>query len=69
MRIRVAGVLGDRPAVLPRPLSEQPEHEPANPPAGLDPRKPGRQPIEQPVGLGAPPPNIYAVARGHCLII
>jgi hypothetical protein len=62
VRIRVAGVFGDGPAILAGQVGEQPEHEPADPAAGLDPREPGRQPIEQPVGLGAPPPDIYAVA-------
>ena len=65
----VAGVLGDRPAVLPRQVRQQPEHEPADPAAGLDPGEPARHPVEQPVGLGVPPAGIYAVARGHRLII
>jgi hypothetical protein len=68
MRIAVPSMLGDGPTVLPRQVSHQPEHEPTYPAAGLDPREPGSQPIKQPVGLGAPPPNIYAVARGHRLI-
>ena len=69
MRIGVAGVLGDRPAVLPGQVSEQTEQEPACPTAGLDPDEPTRHPIEEPVGFGLPPDTFYAVARGHPLII
>ena len=58
-----------RPAVLPRQVRQQPEHEPAGPAAGLDPGEPASHPFEQPVGLSAPPPGLYAVARGHRLII
>jgi hypothetical protein len=68
MRIALTSVLGDRPAVLPRQVGQQPEHEPADPPAALHPRKPGGHPIEQPGGLRVPRPGIYAVARGHRLI-
>jgi hypothetical protein len=61
-------MLGDRPTVLPWQIGQQPEDEPADPPPGLDPRKPGGHPVEQPVGLGVPTPWSYAVARGHRLI-
>ena len=66
---RVAGVLGDAPAVLPRQVRQQPEHEPPGPAAGLHPGEPARHPIEQPVGLGRPTSGLYAVAHGHRLII
>jgi hypothetical protein len=68
VRIAVARVLGDRPAVLARQIGQQPEQEPADPAAGLHPPKPGGHPIEQPVGLRVPPPGIYSVAHGHRLI-
>ena len=57
-----------RPAVLPRQVRQQPEHEPPGPAAGLHPGEPARDPIQQPVDLGLPPGSVYAVARGHRLI-
>jgi hypothetical protein len=49
-------------------ISQQPEHEPADPPPGLDPGEPPGHPFEQSVGLGVPAAWSYAVARGHRLI-
>jgi hypothetical protein len=69
MRIAVTGVFGDRPTVLPRQVSQQAEDQLPSSAAGLHPRKPGGHPLEQPVGLGVPPPGIYAMARSHRLII
>jgi pimeloyl-ACP methyl ester carboxylesterase len=54
VRIGVAGVLSDAPAVLARQVRQQPEHEPACPAPGLDPGEPARHPIQQPVGLSLP---------------
>src|SRR3954471_9461413 len=44
VRIPVAGVLGDAPAVLAREVSQQAEHEPTRPAAGLDPGEPAAVP-------------------------
>jgi hypothetical protein len=51
----VAGVLGDRPAVLARQVGQQPVHERPGPPAWLHPREPARDPAQQ---LLQPPPAI-----------
>jgi hypothetical protein len=69
VRIAVAGVLGDGPTVFPWQVREQPKQESAGAAAGLDPGEPAGQPFEEPVGLGSPQTWLYAVARGHCLII
>jgi hypothetical protein len=68
VRIAIPSLLGERPAVLPGQVGQQPEDETAHPAASLDTRKPGGYPIEQPVDLRVPLPSIYAVARGHRLI-
>jgi hypothetical protein len=44
---RLAGVLGQRPAVLPRQIGQQGEQEPADPALQLDPAEPGGDPIQQ----------------------
>ena len=49
VRVGLPGMLSDRPAVLARQVSQQPQHEPADPPTGLHPRKPGGHPVEQPL--------------------
>jgi hypothetical protein len=46
VRGRLAGVLGDRPAVLARQVSQQPEHERAGVPPRLHPGKPARDPAQ-----------------------
>jgi hypothetical protein len=69
VRIGFPGVLGDGPAILPRQIRQQPEHELPGPPPSLHPGEPTGHPIEQPVGLGRPPGSPYAVAHGHRLII
>ena len=69
VRIAVPGVLGDAPAVLPRQVGQQPEHEPADPAAGLH---PGNRPAIRASSLSvsaSPPVGFYAVAHGHRLII
>jgi hypothetical protein len=45
MRITITSVFGDRPAVLPRQVSQQPEHELPGAAVGLHPREPGGHPI------------------------
>lgn len=69
VRVRLAGVLGDSPAVLARQVCQQPAQEPPGSAAGLHPGEPPGHPIEQPVGLRGPPMGLYAAARGHRLII
>jgi hypothetical protein len=69
VRIPVAGVLGDAPAVLARQVSQQPEQKPAGPAPGLDPAEPPGHPIQQPVGFGGPAGWPYPVTHGHRLII
>lgn len=68
VRVRVPGVFGDRSARLTWQVGRQPEQEPADPSAGLDPGEPTRHRVEQPVGLGLPASRLYPVARGHRLI-
>src|SRR3954469_14552783 len=43
----LAGVLGDRPAVLARQIRQQPEQEPADPRLQLDPAEPAGDPLQQ----------------------
>jgi hypothetical protein len=64
----VAGVLGDRPAVLTRQIGQQPEHEHLGPPSWLHSAKPTRDPIQQLVQARGPSGRVYAVACGHRLI-
>jgi len=64
----LAGVLGERPAVLLWQVSQQPEHERPGVPSGLHPAKPASDPAQQLVQPRPPPGRSYAVARGHRLI-
>ena len=68
VRVQVAGVFGDAPAVLPRQVSEQPQEEPAGAAAGRHPGESPSHPVEEPVGLGLPAVGFYAVAHGHRMI-
>jgi hypothetical protein len=47
IRARIAGMLGDRPAVLTRQVRQQPVHERLGPPAWLYPAEPARDPAQQ----------------------
>jgi hypothetical protein len=69
VRAGVAGVLGERPAVLARQVGQQPAHERPGSPARLHPRKPARDPAQQLVQSCLPAGRInpYAVAGGHRL--
>ena len=69
VRIGLAGVLGEGPAVLPREVRQQPAQERPGSAPGLHPGEPPGHPIQQPVGLRGPLMGLYAVARGHRLII
>jgi hypothetical protein len=68
--VGVAGVLGDRPAVLVWQVRKQPEHERPGTSAWLHPSKPTRDPAHHLVEQLLPPGRFhgYAVACGHCLI-
>jgi hypothetical protein len=66
--VGVAGVLGDRPAVLARQIGQQPQHECPGMPAWLYPAKPARDPAQQLLQPCPPPGRGYAVACGHRLI-
>jgi hypothetical protein len=47
IRVGVAGVLGDRPAVLAGQVGQQPIHERPGTPAWLHPPEPARDPTQQ----------------------
>ena len=70
IRAGVAGVLGDRPAVLAWQIRQQPEHERPGPPAWLHPAEPARDPAQQLLQPRLPAGRVYvyAVACGHRLI-
>jgi hypothetical protein len=68
VRVGVAGVLGDRPAVLAGQIGQQPDHERPGAPAWLDPSEPARDPAQQRVKAGSPAGRVYAVACGHRLM-
>ena len=55
----IAGVLGDRPAVLTRQVGQQPQHERPGPPARLDPAKPARDPTQQLLQARLPSGRVY----------
>ncbi len=70
VRVGVAGVLGDRPAVLSWQLGQQPAHQRPCPPAQVHPSEPTRDPAQQLLQQLLPAGRVYlyAVARGHRLI-
>jgi hypothetical protein len=70
VRAGVAGVLGDRPAVLAGQVRKQPTHERPGPLPQIHPSEPTRNPIHQLVErlLPAGRIDVYAVACGHRLI-
>jgi hypothetical protein len=65
----LAGVLGDAPAGLAGQLGEHPAQEPGQPLPGLHPREPARDPIEELTFQRRPQAGLYAVARGHRIIL
>jgi hypothetical protein len=70
IRVGVAGVLGDRPAVLSWQVSQQPAHERPGPPPQVSPGEPARDPPHQLLEqlLPASGVKLYAVACGHRLM-
>jgi hypothetical protein len=69
IRVLVTGVFGDAPAGLTRQLREHPAQEPGEPVPGLHPREPGRDPVEELTFYGRPQAGLYAVARGHRIVL
>ena len=69
VRAGLASVFGDRPAVLPRQLSQQPDHERPDPPPRLHPSEPRRHPAHQLFEHHLPPDGVhglvYAPVRAH----
>ena len=67
VRAGLAGVLGDRPAVLAWQVRQQPEHQLPGVPLGLHPGKAAGNPAQQVLQPRLPPGrmNPYAMARGH----
>jgi hypothetical protein len=61
----VAGVLGDRPAVLPRQVGQQPQQESADPAPALDPGEPAGDPIGQLIDARRPAGRPYPGPRDH----
>jgi hypothetical protein len=70
IRAGIAGVLGDRPAVLAWQVRQQPAHERPGPPPQIHPREANRDPAQQLVQqlLPAGRVDVYVVACGHRLI-
>ena len=62
VRGEVPGMLGDRPAVLPGQVSQQPQNEPAGPPPRFHPGKPARDRSHQLIEHPKPAGRVYAVA-------
>lgn len=61
--------LGDRPAVLARQVRQQPEHQPAGPPAGFDPCESASDPPHGHLERLPPTAGIYVVTCGHRLLV
>jgi hypothetical protein len=71
VRAGIAGVLGERPAVLSGQVGQQPMHQRPGPPSRLYPAEPASDPAQQLLQARLPPGgiNLYAVACGHRLIV
>ena len=59
IRAGIAGMLGDRPAVLTWQLRQQPKHERPGPPAWLHPAEPARDPAQQLLQPRLPSGRVY----------
>src|SRR5215217_6910147 len=64
----LAGMLGDRPAVLAGEVGQQPEHEGLGVPSRLHPAEPAGDPAQQLLQPRLPARRGYAVACGHCVL-
>ena len=69
VRAGFPGMLGERPAVLPRQLGQQPGDERPDPPPRLHPSEPAGDPAQQLVEPHLPVGRVYALARRHCGIV
>jgi isopentenyl diphosphate isomerase/L-lactate dehydrogenase-like FMN-dependent dehydrogenase len=69
VRRAVADMLGDRPAILPRQIRQQSQHQLSRSPSWLDPAKPSSDPIHQIIQVRQPPATVYAGSRGHRKIV
>ena len=69
VRRGIAGVLGERPAVHPRQLRQQPQRERPRPPPRLRPAETGPGPDHQLIQYSQPPARVYAGASGHQKVI
>jgi hypothetical protein len=69
VRGRVAGVLGQRPAVRPRQPRQQPCQEPPHPTPRLDPGEPGRDPRHDLLEARPPSLGLYPDLVGHAMIV
>jgi hypothetical protein len=65
VRRGIPGVLGQRPAVLPGQIGQQPEHESAPPMPALHPAEPAGHPIQQLIDAHPPRGRPYPDTRGH----
>lgn len=63
------GPLGDAPAVLPRQVRQQPQHEVPHPAPGLNTSEPTRYPAHQGLERLLPAGRVYAVTSGHRVIV
>lgn len=69
VRVDLPGPLRDRPAVLARQVRQQTQHQPPGPPPGLNPLEPASDPPQQALERLPPTRGIYAVTRGHRLLV
>jgi len=69
VRIRFPCPLRDRPAVLARQVREQSQHQPSRAQTGFDPGEPARDTAHGHLERLPPTDRIYAVPRGHRLIV
>ena len=65
IRRGIAAVLGERPAVLPRQIREQPEPEGTHPTPHFHPAESAGDPIQQLIDPGLPGGRSYPDTRGH----
>nr|WP_246170399.1 hypothetical protein [Pseudonocardia hierapolitana] len=69
IRAGVPGVFGDAPAGLARQLRQHPAQEPGEPLPGLHPSESTRNPVQKLTFQRWPQAGLYAVARGHRILL